>query len=844
MSKRKRKAQAGRQDRRRAATSTPKEDAPPLGPETSPPNEPARDVPRRWLLAAAMVLFVARPLFPSDSVAEKGQGTVLVMLSLLLLAGWGINMLRSRRGALHFGPTDVAVLVLLVFYGVSAMVAVAGANAREALNVLWAWIGLGVGFFLLRQLVRRLGEARAVVAVMIGLAVALSTYGLYQCVYDLPRLRSDYARDPDGMLQAEDLWYAPGSTEREQFENRLESREPFATFALTNSLAGYLAPWLVVAVGLVVLNGVPWPRLVPARRDVSRHKEHAHASESMPPDAPPSTAGQASSGTQRTWVGVGLSATLIAACLILTKSRSAYAAALLGLGLVAMMRWHQRRAIGWKLPVTVAVVAAVLVAGAVVVGGLDAEVFSEAGKSLGYRVQYWRSTLAMIKDHPWLGCGPGQFQNRYTAYKLPEASEEVANPHNFLLEVWATAGTGAALALLAVLACFGWAAWKWVHWSSENVFEKGATAGRSSSAGDKSRPTTRADKPPMAPSSTASPARPNESEEEGDDASRWVYGGALVGFLAAWPLGALGTTAPGPAMLLIGLPLGAATVFLLGDWVKGGRLAVALVSIGLVVLLTNLLAAGGIGLPGVAGTLWLLLALGLLVTEDRRREPSPRAVAWTVTILAAVLAAVCYWTAYRPVLSAQGHTVAAMSQLREVHTHLREARTHPREAPTHLREARTHLREARTHLLAAAEADPLWADPWKQLALLALDDWRDDHRRESLDQFVRYARRVTELDPESDPSWNALGNQYLEVYQHTSSKDHLEAALAAYRRAIELYSNNAEYHGRLALTLQLAGREAAARREAETALRLDDSMPHLDKKLSPKLRRRLLRIGS
>ena len=62
----------------------------------------------------------------------------------------------------------------------------------------------------------------------------------------------------------------------------------------------------------------------------------------------------------------------------------------------------------------------------------------------------------MIADHPWPGCGPGNFQEVYTEYKLPKASEEIADPHNFLLEIWATAGTPAALAFLGVLGCFAW----------------------------------------------------------------------------------------------------------------------------------------------------------------------------------------------------------------------------------------------------------------------------------------------------------------------------------------------------------------------------------------------------
>ena len=36
-------------------------------------------------------------------------------------------------------------------------------------------------------------------------------------------------------------------------------------------------------------------------------------------------------------------------------------------------------------------------------------------------------------------------------YKLPVSSEEILDPHNLFLEVWATAGFGAVLALLVAL---------------------------------------------------------------------------------------------------------------------------------------------------------------------------------------------------------------------------------------------------------------------------------------------------------------------------------------------------------------------------------------------------------
>ena len=40
----------------------------------------------------------------------------------------------------------------------------------------------------------------------------------------------------------------------------------------------------------------------------------------------------------------------------------------------------------------------------------------------------------------WWGVGPGNFGGPYLKYKLPESSEEILDPHNMFIEVWATAG--------------------------------------------------------------------------------------------------------------------------------------------------------------------------------------------------------------------------------------------------------------------------------------------------------------------------------------------------------------------------------------------------------------------
>ena len=113
---------------------------------------------RPWLLAAATALWVARPLYPSEAAAAHGDGLPVVMLWLALAVCWLFSVAGQRRFSLRFGWTDAAAGLLIALCAAAALWAVRHESPRPALNMLWEWTGLGLGFFLTRQLLGGAGE--------------------------------------------------------------------------------------------------------------------------------------------------------------------------------------------------------------------------------------------------------------------------------------------------------------------------------------------------------------------------------------------------------------------------------------------------------------------------------------------------------------------------------------------------------------------------------------------------------------------------------------------------------------------------------------------------------------
>jgi len=288
-----------------------------------------------------------------------------------------------------------------------------------------------------------------------------------------------------------------------------------------------------------------------------------------------------------------------------------------------------------------------------------------------------------------------------------------------------------------------------------------------------------------------------------------VYGGAVCGVLLAFPCGIVVGFMPDVALLWVGLPVAVACIGLLHAWTAHGTLPVWLPTVAALVLLVNLLAAGGIGFPGVAQSWWLLLAIALgLLDAERPLRSVPRAAATGMVGLAFVLAFAFHQTMYQPVLRCQ----ASMN-----------------EGDSLAQEGR--LVQAETAYVAAAKADPYSADPWMHLASLHHQLAVSSGDEERVEEFDHAVEEALKRDRRSHSVFRQLGNLRLSLYRTSGDREQLERAIAAYERWAQIYPNGSLAHAQLAWAHNIAGDATTAGQEAQKALDLDRLNPHIEKKL-------------
>lgn len=717
---------------------------------------------RRFALGLLGALIVARALWPSEPNLKEGAGSGLIwVVAILVVAGLALaSSVLARRLTFRFSWTDAAVVALVFLVALSARSAV---DWRVGVNLAWEWVGLGTAYLLLRNLPRTRGETNALALSLVATACAVAAYGLYQVGVELPSLRDDYLRNPLPTLLK--LNIPPESTARQIFEQRLlHSTEPFSTFGLANSLAGFLVGPLALLLGLGLRN------LAAPRDGGSRWGAFAAA---VPP------------------------AFLMLVCLILTKSRSAY----LGLLVAALLlAWHSRRLVSRRTLIGLAVGAAVVVGGLIAAGlatgRLDREVLTQSGLSMRYRLEYWKGTWGVITEGAptasgalhsnafWRGVGPGNFGPRYLLYKLPEASEEIQDPHNMPLEVWATAGVWALLALVAAVG-----SGLWILFRSE----------------------------------------PDEDDNDRPERATWLVIAAGLGWVLVVLLGKINLFQDEmlERWLILGLGWSLSAFFLSPLW-RGASPSAFAFGAAFAAVMVNLLAAGGIGIPTVALGFWGLLALGLnqrgrLRTAEGRLPGFAAASVWAAVVGLFLGATIPFWKSEAAIAEAE----AAMNRMPPDFARAESAyqraerldRFNPRPWLGH-----AYLQYAVWESRGAKPEDLRW----RTIPALLMKAVSPPRGTDSWSLHLERARTIRDLLGRVGPSLTPLDAIQLR-----------SGIVEATRTASRLYPTSATLRAALAEASAEVSMFQDAAKEAREALRLDALTPHPDKKLDELTRDRL-----
>jgi len=144
------------------------------------------------------------------------------------------------------------------------------------------------------------------------------------------------------------------------------------------------------------------------------------------------------------WITLAFAAGVMLYCLVLTGSRGGFMA-FGAMALTIFLCWFPGRG---RRTASVFVGMIVILAGVFLLGHRAG--FLHVGTtSLESRMDYWRGAVAIAKDHPWVGTGPGTFGSIYPKYKTAP-TEEAQAVHNSFLQMWSDSGVLAFIAFASL----------------------------------------------------------------------------------------------------------------------------------------------------------------------------------------------------------------------------------------------------------------------------------------------------------------------------------------------------------------------------------------------------------
>lgn len=221
---------------------------------------------RRILLAGLVALLVARPVVSGEDPGlsaplSEPSNLVLTQLWLALAAGWFCWRLWADVRRWIGGLIDLALLLIagLMFLSASQV----APYRHPAWLIAWEWTALLAAFTVVRQLAVTDRDRVGLFSALLAAGVMLSVAGLVQWLRELPALAQLGQEKLSALITRQQSGLQLDPSLLEQLRQRIEQRQPSATFRTSTSLTAFLlliVPGLIVA-GLVTLQQRRWWRL-------------------------------------------------------------------------------------------------------------------------------------------------------------------------------------------------------------------------------------------------------------------------------------------------------------------------------------------------------------------------------------------------------------------------------------------------------------------------------------------------------------------------------------------------------------------------------------------------------
>lgn len=709
------------------------------------------------MFVAAMV-YVA--YWPYDSI-EVQQGAARYLVAWLLITAI-VALVSFPRVLTADVIVDGLAWSMAGWMAISLYAQHEQANVRLGVNECGWWLATAAVITVSRRVATGRAMTLALLRLFAVVAVGVAIYGWHQWWIGIPKLIADYQRDPEAILEQVGIVAEKGSAMRVVFENRLYDGGPTGTFALANSMAVMLLGGLVVVTGLYIV----------ARPTLARVQHYVYL----------------------------LAIAIVFGMVLASRSRSAVLAILLLMTLLVAMQFRQR-ASRWMRAhrlgsLMIVIIATLVVGGSLLYALRGTEWLEQAPASIAIRLNYWRASMSMLSDSPWFGVSPGQFKASYESYRAAASNEQIADPHQFLLQI-ATAGGLPALAILGVM--IGYIAWR-------SVAVRG-TAGHANEAKDRAES-----------GETHALSEANAMAAGGGT----VLVGALLALCGVWILGvAVGQVPTFEAGLVatIGAVVFAA-IAMFGDGgvslEKGERSLRSAAGYAVVAMAIALMTSGGISVPGVSLFVWAMLGLATPVQvaeqasgaeQTRAAEPAQGILSFDVnrpTVALASLIVVCLLVWHRVGIAPLDKSKAALNRFEFAWS-------------------QQQIEAAVTALEDAALADRWDVSPWVQLAAIyrSLAVARPGGREKWEASWDQAEQEAIARAPRDPVVLKQLGDNRLIHFQRYQEPVAVQRANAIFERVVELSPSHQAYAAQWAAILAFLGdpRAADVAKKAQTLSR-------------------------